>query len=96
MKYCIIKDKDGNKTLCRYNLGICSWDKESKKWKRDKIKKARLLAKEKWGRKYYSRVKYYFDKAEREPDGDAMYAVDAFLKDNNLGYMAFYLLAAIP
>ena len=94
MKYCIIKDKDGNKTLCRYNLGICSWDKDSKKWKRDKIKKAKILAKEKWGRTYYSRVERYFDKANY--DGDCEYAVDAFLKDNSIDYMTFYLLAVIP
>lgn len=91
MKYCIIKDKDGNKTLCRYNLGICSWDKDSKKWKRDKIKKAKILAKEKWGKDRFLQEKYYFDNAEK--NGDYMYAVEAFLENNELDYMTFHILA---
>lgn len=57
----------------------------------EKIDKARKIAIEKWGEKYYQEEKYYFDNAEK--DGDYMYAVEALLKDNSIDYMTFHILA---
>lgn len=58
---------------------------------KEKIEKARKIAIEKWGEKNYQEEKYYFDNAEK--DGDYMYAVEALLKDNNIDYMTFHMLA---
>lgn len=58
-----------------------------------KIEKARKIAIEKWGEKGYQEAKYYFDKANENMD--YMDAIDAFLKNNNISYVDFVMLAMI-
>ena len=59
----------------------------------EKIEKARKLAIEKWGEKDYQEVKYIFDKANQ--DEGYMDAIDAFIKNPKMNYIAFYDIATI-